>query len=279
MQMKRIYLVGLMTVTLILAIGSSLRAQDSPITVSFSDSSKPGTVKVNLMSGNLTVRTHSGKDVIIQTKTKTSSDRRERRPSPDSVGLKRLDAVATGLSIEEEGNVMSIGSSRMSSSVSLDIQVPVRTNLKLGIVNGDDITVQGVDGDIEVNNNNGDVTLTDVSGSVLANSLNGKVLVTMKRLTAQKPMAFTSLNGNVDVTLPADTKANLKLRAANGDVWTDFDVQIKPNPAPVVEDNRKSGGRYRINVDKSVLGAINGGGPDFAMSTMNGNVYIRKMKP
>jgi len=278
--MKRIYLVGLMAMALILTIDSTARAQDNPITVSFSDPSKPGTLRVNLMSGNLTIRTHTGRDVIIQSKTRTSnSDRRDRRTAADTQGLKRLDAVSTGLSIEEEGNVMTVGSSRMSSSVSLEIQVPVKTNLKLGIVNGDDIVVQGVDGDMEVQNNNGDITMTDVSGSVLANSLNGKVLVTLKRITPQKPMAFTSLNGNVDVTLPPDTKANLKLRAANGDVYTDFDVQIKPNTPPVVEDDRKSGGRYRVNVDKSLLGAINGGGPDFAMSTMNGNVYIRKVKP
>lgn len=278
--MKRIYLVGLFTAVLFIAFNASAWAQDPPITVSFSDPSRPGLLKVNLLQGNITVKTHAGKDVIIQTKARSNSVRRtNRRQDADTAGLKRLDAVSSGVTVEEENNVMSIGSSRMSNSTDLEIQVPVKTNLKLGILNGDYMVVQGVDGDIDATNQNGDLTLADVSGSVVAHSSNGKVVVTMKRVTPQKPMSFTSLNGNVDVTLPADTKANMKLRTDNGEVYTDFEVQIKPSTAaPVVEDTRRSGGRFRINVDKSVLGAINGGGPDFELRTMNGNVYIRKLK-
>ncbi len=44
----------------------------------------------------------------------------------------------------------------------------------------------------------------------------------MTRLNAAKAMAFTSLNGVIDVTLPASTRANLKLRSDMGDVYTDF---------------------------------------------------------
>jgi len=140
------------------------------------------------------------------------------------------------------------------------------------------MTIEGVDGEIEASNDNGSVSLTDVSGSVVAHSLNGKVIAVLKRVTPQKSMSFVSMNGNVDVTLPPDTKANLKLRTDNGDVWTDFDVQLKGGSQPVVEDSRKNGGRYRIEVDRSFSGAINGGGPDFELRTMNGNVYIRKTK-
>jgi DUF4097 and DUF4098 domain-containing protein YvlB len=129
-----------------------------------------------------------------------------------------------------------------------------------------------------VNNQNGSVSMTDVSGSVVAHSLNGAVTVSMKRVTAQKAMSFTSLNGRVDVTLPADTKANLKVRSDNGDVWTDFDVTLRNNATPTVTDNRNRGGRFKIEVDRSILGTINGGGPDFLVQTMNGSIYIRKAK-
>ncbi len=275
--MKRIYLTGFAITALFLACAISAFAQDSPITVSFTDPSRPGLLKVNLLQGNVTIKAYAGKDVVIQSKTRTG--RRDRRQPAEFQGLKRLEAVASGLSIEEENNVMSVGSSRMSNSIDLEIQVPARTNLKIGLMNGDELIVLGVDGDIDVTNNNGDVTLTDVAGTVLAHSMNGKVLATLKRVTPQKPMSFTSMNGNVDVTLPPDTKANLKLRSENGDVWTDFDVQVKPNAPATVEDSRRSGGRFRINVDRNVLGAINGGGPDFELRTMNGSVYIRKTKP
>ena len=45
---------------------------------------------------------------------------------------------------------------------------------------------------------------------------------------ADKAMAFTSFNGPVDVTLPATIKANLKMRSDQGEIFTDFDVQLRP---------------------------------------------------
>ena len=92
-----------------------------------------------------------------------------------------------------------------------------------------------------------------------------------------KQMAFTSLNGTVDVTLPPSTKANLRLRSDRGDVYSDFDVQLAAS-APAVQESGGSNGRYRINRNRSVVGAINGGGPEFELRTFNSNVYVRKGK-
>ena len=113
----------------------------------------------------------------------------------------------------------------------LEIEVPVRTNLELRVVNGGEIAVEGVEGNLEVNNVNGPVRLTGVSGSVVASAVNANVTVRLTRVTDAKAMAFSSLSGTVDVTLPATTKANLKLRSDNGDVFTDFDVQQTEPPA------------------------------------------------
>jgi hypothetical protein len=88
-------------------------------------------------------------------------------------------------------------------------------------------------------------------------------------------MAFTSLNGTVDVTLPPNTKANLRLRSDNGDVYSDFDVQLAASQ-PVVQESRSANGRYRISRNRSIVGAINGGGPEFELRTFNSNVYVRK---
>jgi DUF4097 and DUF4098 domain-containing protein YvlB len=102
----------------------------------------------------------------------------------------------------------------------------------LSVVDGGAIVVEGVQGDIEVSNINGSVTLTDVAGSVVAHSVTGKVLATLRQVTPEKPMAFTSLNGIVGVTLPASLKANLKLRSDQGDIYTDFDLGAAAAPVP-----------------------------------------------
>jgi hypothetical protein len=273
--MKRIYLTFLILMGLAPAMPAF--AQDNPITVSFSDPSRPGTLKLDLIQGSVSVKASSAKDVVITTRSRSGQSRTRRPPSPAAEGLHRLDAVSSGLSVEEQNNTMTISAG--FNSVDLQIEVPTRTNLHMKVVNGGGMTVEGVDGAIDVENDNGSITLTDVAGSVLAHSLNGKVIATLKRVTPQQPMSFASMNGSVDVTLPPDTKANLKLRTDNGDVWTDFDVQMRPGSQSNVVDTRNRGGRLRMDVDRSFVGTINGGGPDIELHTMNGSVYIRKSKP
>ena len=276
--MKGICLIGLITTAFALAMGSQATAQDNPdrVTVSFSDPSRPGLVKVHMVEGSITIQAYNGKDVTVETKPRGRST--NRRPDSNAQGLRRIDNNSSGLVAEEENNVISI-STGIGRTGNLDIQVPARTNLNVSTVNGGTVTIEGVDGEIEASNTNGRVTLTDVSGSVVAHSVNGRVIASLKRVTPQKSMAFTSLNGNVDVTLPMDVKANVKLRADNGEIYTDFDMQLKPSTAnTTTDDSRARGGRYRIEVDRSMTGTINGGGPDMEFRTFNGNLYIRKAK-
>jgi DUF4097 and DUF4098 domain-containing protein YvlB len=128
-----------------------------------------------------------------------------------------------------------------------------------------------------VNDVNGSVTLTGVSGTAVAHALNGKVLVTFNRISATKPMAFSSLNGDIDVTFPADLKANLVISSDRGEVFSDFDVALAARaPQQVAEDSRGQGGHYRVKIDKTVRGTINGGGPEIQFRNFNGNIYIRK---
>jgi hypothetical protein len=143
-------------------------------------------------------------------------------------------------------------------------------------LNSGSVTVENVEGDLEIENLNGPVTLTSIAGSVVADATNGAIKATMTRLNAAKAMAFTSLNGVIDVTLPAAARANLKLRSDMGDVYTDFDIQLGAIPPPPARENRRGGGGTRIEVNKSVTGTINGGGPEIELRSHNGSVYLRR---
>jgi len=93
----------------------------------------------------------------------------------------------------------------------------------------------------------------------------------------QKPMAFSSLNGDIDVTFPADLKANLSLKSDRGEIFSDFDVQVQASsPQQIVEDGRGHGGKYLVKIDKAVHATINGGGPELQFTNFNGGIYIRK---
>ncbi|HWI20732.1 MAG TPA: DUF4097 family beta strand repeat-containing protein [Vicinamibacterales bacterium] len=242
------------------------------VTVPLSDPSRPALINVSLVQGSITVRGTNRKDVGVTAQPET--DRPRRRYDADADGLRRIPQT-TGFRISEEANRVRVSADSPNRSVNFEIEVPARSNLKLSTVNGGEILVENVEGEIEVNNTNGGIALNNVAGSVTAGTTNGNVKATLTRVTTQRDMAFTSLNGTVDVTLPPTTKANLRMRSNNGDVYSDFDVQLAAT-TPSVEETRSNNGRFRINRNRAIVGTINGGGPEFELRTFNSNVYVRK---
>jgi hypothetical protein len=202
----------------------------------------------------------------------------QKKSAEKAAGLKRISgAVTTGLEVEEQDNLVSVQTASWKNAVDLTIQVPFSANLKLGSNNEGNITVENVSGDIEINNLNGSVDLKNVSGTVIADTLNGELNVALAKVTPDKPMSFSTMNGDIDVTLPLDVKANVRMKSERGDVFSDFDIALKPS-LEKVEEGKKEGGKFRISFEKSILGTINGGGPEFKFTTFNGDIYIRKKK-
>ena len=253
--------------------------QDAPgdrVTVPFSDPSRPRMLKANLLNGSITVRGYEGKDVIIETRPR-GSDRRRNVPKK-AEGMHRIDIGSYGLTAEEQDNVVRVSTSPGRGDVDLVIQVPVSTSLQLRAVNGGSIVVEHVGGEIDVDNVNGPVKLMNVSGVVVAHALNGEVQVVMDQIQAGKAMSFSSLNGDIDVTLPADAKARVKMKSDHGDVFSDFDIKLEATSGSALEEGTSGKGKYRVRLDKAVYGTINGGGPDMQFTTLNGRIYIRKKK-
>jgi DUF4097 and DUF4098 domain-containing protein YvlB len=149
----------------------------------------------------------------------------------------------------------------------------------LKTLNDGNIQVDRVTGEIDADDLNGAVKLTNISGSAVAHSLNEDVTVTFDKVTPGKSMSFSTMNGDVDVTMPPDTKARVKLKADNGEVYSDFDIKPEANPAsPKIAETHGKDGRFRVQFDKVTYGAINGGGPEMQFTTFNGKIYLRKKK-
>jgi DUF4097 and DUF4098 domain-containing protein YvlB len=252
-------------------------AASDKVTVPFSDPSRPGLVKASLIHGGITVTAYDGKEVIVEARARSGRSRQSEKSAERTEGMKRLQIATTGLTVTEENNVVEVGVASHSRSVDLVIQVPIRTSLKHGCVNSGDIKVERVEGDIEANNVNGSVTLTGISGSAVAHALNGGIVVVFTQVVPGKTMSFSSMNGKIDVSFPENIKAKVVMKTDNGEIFSDFDIQLDPaTRQPVVEDSRGQGGKYRVRVDKAVYGTINGGGPEIHFTNFNGSIYIRK---
>lgn len=192
-------------------------------------------------------------------------------------GLRRVPNLSSGLTVEEEDNVVAVSGPFQDRSVDLDIKVPVASELQLQTVNDGDIIVRNVRGEIEAENTNGRVTLTRVTGPVVAHALNGDVVASFVALAGDRPSSFSSMNGDIDVTLPADAKAAVRVRADNGEIFTDFDLKLETRTESL-PDRGSGRGKKVFGFETGMYGTLNGGGPTLRFQTFNGNVYIRKAK-
>lgn len=259
-------------IALALSCGAPACMAQDKLTVPLSSPGQPVTIKASFVNGGVTVTAGSGNQVTV---TQEGGGRHEREnPSDAPPGMHRIDSGRNGIDIEEDHNVVTIGSRGWNSGGNLVIETPVNTSLQIKTVNGGHIDVTGLNGDLDLQETNGSISLKNVSGSVVAHSLNGPITVSLDRVAPEKPMSFTSLNGKIDVTLPAATKARLRLKTDNGSIYTDFDVKLESTAA--VENGRSGDGKYRIRLDRTMFGTINGGGPEYLFQTMNGSILIHK---
>ena len=88
-------------------------------------------------------------------------------------------------------------------------------------------------------------------------------------------MAFSSLNGDIDITFPKDFKADIKVKSDRGEIYTDFDLKEKPSKANITKGKGDRGNTYRVKVEKWIVGSINDGGPEILFKNFNGDVIIR----
>jgi DUF4097 and DUF4098 domain-containing protein YvlB len=274
-KLKLLFHVALLATLALFVQSAAAQQPDNAdrVTVKLTDPARPCTLKVSLVAGSINVKGYDGKEVIVEAHSRI----REREGSGAEGGMHRLNMSSTGLTVEEEHNEVRVHTDSYQRPIDVTITVPSHASLVLRSVNDGNIVVTGVDGDLDVNNTNGNVTLNNISGSALAHALNGRVVATFVHVTPQKAMAFSSMNGNIDVTFPADTKATVSLRSDNGEILTDFAIEMLPaTQQGTVEDNRANGGTYRVKFDKTIRGNINAGGPEFLFKNFNGNIYIRK---
>lgn len=267
--------ISIIAIGILLAIGGFAQADFSEqLTVPLSKPGERGTLKIDHMNGDIIVTGYTGKEVIISAKSSGNSHVNDHKHDDDlnvPAGMKKLDVNPVELKAREENNRITVHSDSWKRRLNLEIKVPANMDLDIHSVHGV-IKITGVEGAMDISAVNGDLEFSNVSGSVVSNTVDGDVKATFKRITSGEPMSFVTLNGNVDVTLPANVKASAKVRSDRGDIYTDFDMSLERSKTNV----KKSDGQYEVSINSWVYGKINGGGPEYTFKNMEGNIIIRK---
>ncbi len=190
--------------------------------VKLSAPGKPATLQINVPWADIHIAGTDGDTVTVV----SSIDQKGKETRSD--GLRRLDDEVS-FELVEHDNTVSLriaGDNPWAShDAEFKITVPRAMALDVKTETGGDLSVKDIDGDIDISNMNGEVKLDGISGSAVVNTMNGEVHALYAK-APQKLVSITSMNGEVDLRVPADTKANIRLRSHNGSILTDFDETV-----------------------------------------------------
>lgn len=261
-------------IILFTALSVTVWAQDfdEQIAVPLSSPGSKGKLAVGQVRGNIIITAYDGNEVIIQATAKTGKECDDCEEKAVPQGMKRISSSPVELSASEKDNRVKIETNSWKKPINLTIKLPANFDLDVSTVHGK-IEVTGINGTHEISSVNGPLTLKDMSGSIVSNTVNGDIIVNFKRVEANEPMSFVTLNGNVDVTFPSGIKATAKMRSDRGEIYTDFEMTVDRSKPEVKTGNDND---YKISVNSWVFGKINGGGPEYTFKNMNGNIMIRE---
>lgn len=158
---------------------------------------------------------------------------------------------------------------------SFEIRVPSKTHLDLRTVNGGDIVVEDVLGDLRVGNVNGEIQLERVGGGMVrASTINGPVRARFEK-NPTEDSSFHTINGDLELWLQPGFAAEMKFKTFNGEARTDFDVE----PLPFEQTTeQQDGGRRVFRAREWSRVRVGRGGPLFSFETFNGDILIRNAR-
>ena len=192
-------------------------------------------------------------------------------------GLKRIgaggeDNTGVGLNFtKNSNNIRLLGAISMSSDADYKISVPnnLKVSIELGMFNSGDVEVDDLGSDLELDVKNSDIDLNNITGPTVISSLSGDIEIVFSKVNQSSPFSIKAISGDIDLSLPANTPANLELGSMSGGIYTDFEIK---------SENEKAGSLTHVGGGSKVRAKINGGGVKMVVSAISGNIYLRKKK-
>ena len=253
----------------LLAFACPAPAQDNSqvFNVVLSRPGEPLTLDIDLLSARIEVIGEDREDAMFEVSVTTSS-RKIITPS----GTKTIVGGSYELEIDEDDNEIDVDADWRAEHVSIVARIPRRADLELETVNDGEIIVSNVTGNLQLSNVNGPISATGIAGSVIAESVNQAIDVGFSRLDEANASSFESINGDLTVRLPANAGAVFHLDTSQGEMTSDFEVEILPNePTIEREDGANS---MSLRIENVIKARVNGGGPVVRMKTLHGDIHI-----
>ena len=223
-------------------------------------------VHVRNLNGPITVKAATGNQVEI------TAVKRVRRGDPSSVRIVATPTSGGGIVVcafwsenatcDEDGYRSHGNDGRRGNenqvSVEFTVALPAGVHVGVSSVNGD-VEVDGATAEVQAGSVNGDVRALSNGGPVSASTVNGSVTARMRTLPTDSDLRFSTVNGSIDIELPAQLDADVELRTVNGSFRTDFPMTLTGRVSP-----------------RNLRGTIGKGGRQLKATTVNGSIDLKK---
>jgi hypothetical protein len=153
------------------------------------------------------------------------------------------------------------GASSPRNSINNDVNVDFTVRLPKGVrfvgrtVNGQ-VEAKSLEADMEAHTVNGNVRLS-TAGAALGETVNGSIVASVGKIHGASK--FSTVNGGITVEMPPGAAAEVHAGTRNGQINTDFPLEVRGDLAGGHAD-----------------GVIGVGGPGLTIVTVNGTINLRR---
>lgn len=265
----RLIQIGIALLLLGLSSLAIAQAQPQRINVPLSNPGDPVNLEISIVSAHIEVIGEDRQDADFEVSV-LEGTRKIITPS----GTKSLNSGAYAIDIEEKDNKITLDADWRANRVKIVARIPRQANLELSTVNDGVIIVSNITGKLWLENTNGPITATNITGSVIADSVNEDITVSFAGLDSTNVMSFSSVNGDLNVAIPSKAGVQFLIDTADGEIYSDFEVEVQPSKPIISREEGKSG--VEVRVESIIIANVNGGGSAIKLKTLNGDIQITK---
>ena len=222
-------------------------------------------LEVKGVNGDVRAVAASGAEAVV------NATKRARRSDPDDVKIEVIEH-ADGVTIcavyptprrAQRENTCEVGDEWHTStqdndvSVHFEIQVPAGVVFNGRTVNGE-MSAEGLTADVKASSVNGSVRVT-TTGIAEASTVNGSVYAQMGRANWADELDFSTVNGRITLIFPEKLDTEVRASTVNGDIVSDYPLTVTGRFGP-----------------RRMRGTIGAGGRSLNLSTVNGEIRLRK---
>jgi len=244
-------------------------SQAEDLIIELDKSKEFGYLRFDNPKGSVNINGYEGNMIIV-----TGTPRFEDKSNLQQSSFRKISQPRFSISAEEKENNVLLICESYGNTIDFDIKVPVMMSLKIKCLDYGDVSIYGINGEIEIDNKYGNIFAGNIAGSSVINTSYGNIKVIFKALNHEKPSMFSSFDGDIEVVFPDDGRANLKIRSPRGDILSQVNLKIVERKA-----NLQSGQDIRkYTLENWTRGTLNGGGTEIIMSSYSGDIILKYKK-